>query len=292
MDEQHVSRRRFLRGASVVAGTALPLLGTARARAASAFPVNIDATQLVYHNFIIPGQTGWINANVVQTLPLAPGRYNFQIASGYYADFWFDVTPGGTVDYDAAFDAFLGGRGTSTLTITGFAVTIDARYLSGSGVLLVVGGADWITYATVRMVPASYYSVQQGSGVVADLQFKLGLDGTFAYDPAYNGFLRGSGTSTLEFLGYPLLVDARAAGGAGVLIQTVWGMPFATTSVQYACLLPAAYYALQVNSGIVTNAAFRLDTNGVFSFDPALAPYLALDTFNGLTRLRALGPLP
>jgi hypothetical protein len=202
----------------------------------------------------------------------------------------------GTVDYDHSFDAFLSGRGTSTLTVNGFAVTLDARYLSGSGVLLVVGGADWIAYRTVRMVPASYYSVQQGSGVVADFQFKLGLDGHFAYQPAYDygagGFLRGNGTSTLEFLGYPILVDARAAGGAGLTIQTIWGMPFAYTAVQFANLLPASYFALQVNSGVVTNAQFKLSASGVFSFSPSLAPYLALDTFDGLTRLRALGPLP
>jgi hypothetical protein len=294
--KKQLSRRRFLRGASVIAGAAVPFIGTSRASAASTFPIRIDATQLVYHNFIIPGQTGWISARSVQTLPLAPGRYNFQIASGYYADFSFQVTPAGTVDYDPAFNAFLGGRGSSTLTIAGFPVTLDARYLSGAGVLLVVGGADWIAHRTVRMVPASHYSVQQGSGQVADFRFKIGLDGKFAYQPAHEysagGFLRGNGSSTLEFLGYPLLVDARAAGGAGLTIHPIWGMPFTTTAVQYANLLPAASFSLQVNSGVVTNARFSLNTSGVFSIAPSLAPYLALDTFNGLRRLRALGPLP
>ena len=47
--------------------------------------------------------------------------------------------------------------------------------------LLVTPGVAWITYSTCRMLPASYYSVQQGSGVVADFNFKLGVDGHWSY---------------------------------------------------------------------------------------------------------------
>ena len=165
----------------------------------STFSIQIDATQLVYRYFIIPGKTpDWVSSRTIQTLTLEPGTYNFQIGSGYYADFTFSVTPTGTVDYDASFDAFLSGRGNPTLTIAGFPVTLDARYLSGSGVLLVIPATneDWITYKTCRMVPASSYSVQQGSGVVTSFTFKLGLDGNFSYDPCYDissgGFLAGN----------------------------------------------------------------------------------------------------
>jgi len=65
------------------------------------------------------------------------------------------------------------------LRIDGLVVTLDARYLSGSGVLLVapLTSDDWISYKTVRMVPASYYSVQQGSGEVGNFSFKLASTG-------------------------------------------------------------------------------------------------------------------
>ena len=67
------------------------------------------------------------------------------------------------------------------------------------------------------MVPASAYAVQRRSGLVSDFVFRLGLDGRFAYDAAYDisrrGFLAGNGTSTLELQGYPLLVDARSSRG-------------------------------------------------------------------------------
>jgi hypothetical protein len=131
--------------------------------------------------------------------------------------------------------------------------------------------------------------------VVANFTLKLGVDGRWVYnaplDVGAGGFLSGQGTSTLTIFGYPILVDARAAGGTGVVVQTVWGMPFSTTSVEYACLLPAQYYALQVRSGVVSNASFSLGTNGAFAIDPGATSLLALDTFNGLRRLRVIAPL-
>src|SRR5262249_60612749 len=100
----------------------------------------------------------------------------------------FEVTQEGTIAFDPAYASFLAGAGSACLTITGLPVTIDARYLSGSGVLLVTPSTseDWIALKTCRMVPASHYRVQQGSGVVASFEFALGIDGTISYDPAYD----------------------------------------------------------------------------------------------------------
>jgi len=298
--EALIDRRKALRGAAGLAATMLTaaVTGSVAHASVATFPVSIDATQLMYRYFVIPGVTsGWVDSRAVQTFNLAPGQYAFQIASGYYADFTFTVTATGTVDYSTSFNSFLSGRGTNTLRINGLVVTLDARYLSGSGVLLVapLTNDDWISYKTVRMVPASYYSVQQGSGEVANFAFKLGLDGNWSYSNAYDvsagGFLAGNGSSTLTFLGYPLLVDARAAGGTGVTIQPIWGMPFNTTSVEYACLLPAQSFALQVRSGVVSSATFSLSPSGAFAISPSAASMIALDSFNGLRRLRATAAL-
>jgi hypothetical protein len=298
--EALIDRRKALRGAAGLAATMLgaALTGSVAHATATTFPVSIDATQLMYRYFVIPGVTGgWVDSRTVQTFNLAPGQYNFQIGSGYYADFTFSVSTTGTVDYSTSFNNFLSGRGTNTLKINGLVVTLDARYLSGSGVLLVapLTNDDWISYKTVRMVPASYYSVQQGSGEVANFSFKLGIDGNWSYSNAYDvsagGFLAGTGSSTLTFFGYPLLVDARAAGGTGVTIQPIWGMPFSTTSVEYACLLPAQSFALQVRSGVVSAASFSLSPTGVFAISPSATSLIALDAFDGLTRLRAIAAL-
>ena len=300
--DARAERRDVLRGAFGLAAGALGAglaagLGTSIAHASGGtFPVKIDATPLVYRYFVIPGVTNtWVDSRTVQSFDLAPGVYSFQIASGYYADFTFRVTPLGTIDYDVAYNGFLSGRNTSTLTIAGLSVTLDARYLSGSGVLLVIPTTDWITFATCRMVPASYYSVQQGSGVVADFNFQLDVNGHWQYKAPYDvlngGFLAGAGSSTLGFYGYPLLVDARAAGGTGVTVQTIWGMPFSTTSVEAANLLPAQYFALQVRSGIVSQATFSLSQKGVFTIDSGAMSLLSLDTFHGLQRMNVIAPL-
>jgi hypothetical protein len=298
-----VGRRNLLRGAAALAAgaasaTLINLGGSVAMAAPATFPIKVDATRLFYRYFIIPGVTpNWTDSRTVQTFDLAPGQYAFQIASGYYADFTFRVTSTGLVDYDAGFNGFLSGRNTATLGVDGLVVTLDARYLSGSGVLLVapLTSEDWISYRTVRLVPASYYSVQQGSGEVVNFSFKLGVDGHFSYagtyDIASGGFVSGNGTSVLTFFGYPVLIDARAADGTGVTVQPIWGMPFSTTSVEYACLLPAQSFALQVRSGVVSQASFSLGTNGAFVVDPSATSLLTLDTFNGLRRLKVIAPL-
>ncbi len=295
-------RRDVLRGALGLAagalGATLAAGSVAQASPSSGFAIKIDATPLVYRDFIIPGVTNdWVDSRTIQSLVVAPGLYSFQVASGYFADFTFSVTPRGTIDYDTAYDAFLGGRGTSTLTINGFQVTLDARYLSGSGVLLVIPATndDWITYKQCRMVPASYYSVQQGSGEVANFSFKLGLDGHWSYDAAHDvtggGFLAGRGTATLAFYGYPLLIDARAAGGWGVTVVPIWGMPFSLTSVAYANLLPASNFSLLVHSGVVSPASFSLAPDGTFAIASGATSLLQLDTYHGLRRLTVVKPL-
>src|ERR1700730_17774677 len=168
--DARAERRDVLRGALGLAagagGAGVGGLGGSVAHASPAtFPIKIDATKLVYRYFVIPGVTSnWVDSRTVQSFNLAPGEYSFQIASGYYADFTFSVTSIGTIDFNSTYNGFLSGRNSTTLTIDGLNVTLDARYLSGSGVLLVVPFTNdvWITYKTCRMVPASYYSVQQG----------------------------------------------------------------------------------------------------------------------------------
>lgn len=269
------------------------------------FSIQIDATQLFYRFFIIPGITpDWIDSRAIQTLDLDPGVYSFQISPGQYADFSFEITPMGKVNYDKQFDSFLSGRDTSTLTVAGLEVTIDAQYLSGPGVLLVcpLTHDDWISKRTVRLVPASFYRVQQGPAVVCELVFAIKLDGTFSYDPsidlAAGGFLKGNNTNRLEFYGYPILIDSRISINAqsndpeparGIIIQPI-DTPLATTGVLYVDLLPAKGFRLQNKGGIVSTAIFDLSVNGTFSFAPTLP--LTLDTFNGLNRLTTTGPLP
>jgi hypothetical protein len=265
---------------------------------AAAATIEIDATRLFYSHYQIPGITpDWLESrSTVRALEMPQGTYHFQIASGYYADFTFRVTAVGTVEYDEAYEPFLDGHGSSRLVIDGFEVTLDARYLSNAGVLMVVTTNEWVLHRTVRLVPASHYRVQQGSGIVGDFEFALDLHGRFQYnqglDVTAGGFLGGRGTSTMQFLGYPLLIDTREGGGEFLLLNPIWGMPLYPAKVAYVSLLPAPRFMLQTRGGAMTIGEFSLDRSGVFGLAAGLDTYLALDRFHGLRRLRATRELP
>lgn len=170
-------------------------------------------------------------------------------------------------------------------------MTLDARYLTGLGIIWAnIPQTGWMQLRSCRLLPFSHYDVQQGSGVVCDIKFALDGAGRFRYAPALGhaagGPLKGDGTTRLEFLGFPLIVDARRAGGAGVMVHPIaWGVPFAYSGVVCLVMLPARFFRLQFESGIVTEDGFDLSPAGEFTLTDVPPPNLSLDTFHGLARL-------
>ncbi|HEY0641127.1 MAG TPA: hypothetical protein VGD67_26140 [Pseudonocardiaceae bacterium] len=284
----------MLRRAVVVVLAAVGAAGllAPSAAAQAEFQVEIDARGLAARLFSVYPMTGFLDSAVVQTVTLPSGVDHRIWTYSPAADFMFRVDGAGNIDYPAEFEHFLDGDGTNRLTLVGLPVTVDARYLPGLGVLPVQAGNtrdDFISHETVRLLPSTVYYWQQGSGRTVNFRAALRRDGTWWYDARFDGYMAGRGTGTLTFYGYPLIVDARAAGGTGVLVHPVAGLAFDTSGVQTVVLLPADPYHLQVRAGVVAEPDFRLDDNGVFSFD-AGAPF-ALDTFDGLTRLTVTGPI-
>jgi hypothetical protein len=257
--------------------------------------VRIDGSALFSRFFYVYGVTGWLDAHQVQTVTLDEGR-NYQVAAGASpADFTFSVDSAGHVQYAAEDGTFLAGAGSDTLLLEGLDATVDARYLSGSGVLIAnvpPNNDDWLQYKTVRLLPAPIYTFQQGSGVVVNFHTALRRDGTWSYDPRYDieqgGYVAGNGTSTLVLHGFVLLVDGRSAGGTGILVQSVWGLPFSFSGVQTVVLLPAGF-GLQVRGGDVPRARFAMDDRGEITFDPTMP--LAVDRYDGVRRLTVTAPL-
>jgi hypothetical protein len=274
----------------------------------SDFPITIDATPL-YHESPIPHHeqlslarggnagTDWFQTKEIQHVLLEPDKYRFQIGSGLFAAFNFSVTPEGLVDYDTSFDNFISGRGTSQLTLKGVEVSFDRSYLTGPVLYLIelAWQSDPITTnRPVTLLPAEY-SLIVGSGMRASFNFELKGDGTFALnkDPTYEinpndgsgGFLKGGGTNKLEFLGYPVLLDARfATGGNGVGLEDV-GLPFVTSAVQFANLLPASY-AVSYNSNGPVTTPFSIDVQGNIILPPEVnPPLIQVKKFHNLTLL-------
>ncbi|NKE56711.1 hypothetical protein FXN61_07635 [Lentzea sp. PSKA42] len=250
--------------------------------------INIDARPLMFRDFIITNRTSWLDSRTVQSLQLGPGSYPFQVAAPIA--FYFTITPAGTVDYPAELEEFLSGKGTRTLRVEGVIITIDARALNtGAGVLMAyaTNHNDWIVCRRVRILPARSYAVQQGGGHVVSFQFEVTRDGRVLFDPGL-GFVRGNGTSTVEFLGYLLHVDARAANGTGLQVLHVWGLPFSFTKQQTVRLLPTSSHYLQVVGGKVSDAKFTLQNNGSITLNHDA---LALDSEGGVRVVTVTRPL-
>ncbi|MBV9358922.1 MAG: hypothetical protein JO023_25730 [Chloroflexi bacterium] len=226
------------------------------------------------------------------SVDLPPGGYEVIVASAVVADVTFTVTAQGTVEFDASFDTFMSGRGTSTLAITGFEITFDARYLSGPTTLFVLPDPVQVLNTRIRLLPAHSYELEQGSGSVEHWPLTITRQGSVEYDPAFDiaqgGFLAGRGTSNLQLLGYPLLVDARASGASSVGLVPTGNVTFSSRDVTFVNLLPTDQVALQLDN---VRLPFVLDLNGHFHVAPAQAHLARFDHFHGLARMTVLQPL-
>jgi hypothetical protein len=257
--------------------------------------IQIDATRLYYPEFQIPGFTNFLDSRMLQTIPLAPGSYDFQVAAGSIA-FQFQVTDDCTLDYSPDFDTFLQGRGTSQLIVNGLEVTIDARYLSGIGVI-VDGNASpfpppslqFLQYGTIRLLPSIAIQVLQGSALVASFTYGLDVNGKFFYDSAYDlsngGFLEGQNTSTLVFYGYPIVIDTRAAGTSLLLLGDIPSCQ--VNSVLLVNLLPANGIHLNTDTLGITRSSFGVALDGKLLVEPSSVASFVVGLFKGIPRIEA-----
>ena len=264
--------RFVVRVIGIIVAAGLSVVAIAQPQAPSRFPINIDATQLFFPFFSIFGVTPLTDARRVQAVQLAPGEYHYQFQSGDLGDFTFIVTANGTVDYDHKFDAFLNGRGTTTLQLTGFEVTLDALSLTGAdnggGVQLTAAEGEWIQRKTMRLLPQRFYLLQQVQA--SSIHFGLQQDGRFSYDPADDatngGALSGAGTTTLTFKGHPVSVDASAVSRF-LLINGVAGAKPVQNGKTTVVVLPATGFFLQLDGGM-TDLMFTVGAHGEVMLDP------------------------
>ncbi|MFD7626319.1 hypothetical protein ACFV7Q_09760, partial [Streptomyces sp. NPDC059851] len=143
--------------------------------------IRIDARSLS-SKFLIGGHTDApVDGTTITSFALGPGTYAF-LQTGS-AGFNFDVTPDGHVAYDPAHDGFLGGRGTDTLIVRGFATTIDGRALSHDLTLFLLGNADVLSRTSTHqltLIPGTYAIAL--AGAFADFRFTLDTEGRISLD--------------------------------------------------------------------------------------------------------------
>ena len=264
----------------------------------STFRIQIDATNpdLPFRNFLITEVGQILDATVIQNVVLESAKnFHFQIQSGVLPDWTFRVNDSGNIEYNEEFDithgGFLAGRGTTTLTLLGYQVTFDARNLSGGSVVMNVLGEKFgfISFKTLRLLPQRNYQVIQGSGTAADFPFAVTLPsstsiaGVFDYDPQFDicheprGFAAGRGTALLQFLGYPIFINACVAGVR--VISNV--QQIQVNRIQLMTLLPGTgNYQLVVVRGVgdAAHLDFFLNRSGDItevSVDPPTESFLS-----------------
>jgi predicted secreted protein len=161
--------------------------------------------------------------------------------------------------------------------VQSFTINIDGRALShdllpiGSGI---VGTSTFLSRATVNqltVIPATGYGFQPGSGIVADLQYGVGRDGSIQLDPKFAAFASASG-NTLTIRGHTINIDGRALSH-DLLPLGIAGpgtfLPRAT--VNQLTVIPATGYGFQPGSGIVADLEYGVGRDGSIQLDPDLA---------------------
>ncbi|MQY27302.1 galactose oxidase early set domain-containing protein [Nocardia aurantia] len=171
--------------------------------------VRIDTGTLAYPKFLIPGHIDDpVDGGAGVTVSLEPGHYRFDQSGPGFA---FEITVAGLIEYSAANDQFLTGRGTDVLTVTGFPVTVNLTGLSHDLAPRITGNPGPLTRSgphVLRLVPGTYrYLLARG---LADFSFVVKADGTLGFsDPALNGCARIEGR-TLTITGYAVTFDLTA----------------------------------------------------------------------------------
>jgi hypothetical protein len=236
------------------------------------FPIAIDTSALSIKHFRIPEQqppppTDFQDGSLSPTVILPAGTYSFQQDSGNIASFQFEVTATGTLNYPPQFDTFLSGRGTSTLKLNGFAITLDGTALSHG--LLLSNTTDFFMSDSVHnlvLVPAPFYIFLAGSGIVANFTFQIDLDGHVVFDPKFAGFADGSGSKNLTIRGFVVGIDGRRL--TQELLPLIDRTPndfLPATVVNFLTLIPSDIYGFQVGS-IGSDMTFVVGLDGLIDF--------------------------
>jgi hypothetical protein len=252
-------------------------------------PITIDATALsapeAFVSYLPLFPTSALKAfRLLPTLD-AEHPYGLTAAQGVIG---FLVTREGLVDFDASYDAVLGGRGTATLVVQGAPITIDATALSAPEAYL----SYLPPFATVsakpfRLLPTAdadhTYGLTAAQGVIGFLVTRAGL---VDYDASYNAVLGGRGTSTLVAQGAPIVIDATALGDMEA--NLVYMPAFSTTSPVTRRVLPNldAEHATGFSSSVF-NFVFVVTKTGTIDYDVSLNQSLAGRGTTTLTILNA-----
>lgn len=254
------------------------------------FQIVIDAAVQSSPNLVLDGFASRLDRSAANTFALPVGTYSIYLAASRpAAAFSFDVSNVGLIDYAIGFDVgeggFLSGRGSNTLGLVGFDITVNTAQLAA--VSWIIGDVTpWTPGRSVlalRLLPGDYPFVQ-GNGAIPDAEFEVRPNGTIDFAATSDGFLFGRGTSTFKVLGLPVTVDATRLSSLAfaIFITTGW---LANSTSHVLNLLPG-HYDFQQGNGVVPEAAFDVRLDGTVDYAASSDPCLA---GRGTSTFRLLG---
>jgi phenolic acid decarboxylase len=151
--------------------------------------VQIDASSLSAPTFDVNYIRAAVPSSAAISLTLLPGDHAVLYNAGAsQPSVTFTVTNAGTVDYAAALDGVLSGRGTSTLLVNGRTIQVNS---ASTYQVSYVG--TFAASSSVTLLPGAH-------GVVAgscQFTFSIMSDGTLSYNASLYPYLTGAGTATL-----------------------------------------------------------------------------------------------
>ncbi len=241
--------------------------------------VTIDAQAIAGSSLILDYYTVEPNAKPF-LVGLLPGAHLLQALDGH-SSVAFTVNPDGTVSYNPSLQGILTGQGTEQLTVNGDAVTIDARAITGSSLILdYYSDEPNATPFLVGLLPGAH--ILQALDGQSSVAFTVNPDGTVSYDPSLQGILTGQGTGHLTVQGVAVAIDAQAITGSSLTLDYYTDEPNAKPFLVH--LLPGAHI-LQALDG-QSSVAFAVNADGTVSYDSSLQGIL---TGQGTSQLTVRG---
>jgi hypothetical protein len=170
------------------------------------------------------------------------------------------VAADGNVSYDPNLEGILSGNGTTSLSVNGVAVQIDASALSGTCLTLDNAAYDSTALLNLQLLPGRHV-LKNGS---APISFTVNTDGTVSYDPALEGVFSGSGSGTLAVHGVSLTVDATVLGGTPLNLDSI---AYDSSAPLNLNVLPGQHF---IQGGDGTTYSFTVNLDGTVNYDPSL----------------------
>jgi hypothetical protein len=228
-------------------------------------PITVNATALSLSLLDINARSDLFQTDKPFQATVLPGKGLFLDDDGsQYVT--FNVSDNDKLSYSTAENGVLSGAGTSTLTIDGRTITINATALSIPTLIINGNSVDFQTDASFKatVLPGNNYNLlDAGNSLGAYVTFSVAANGTVTYPASENGVLAGSGSTTLTVKGCKVNFNATDLSLTEVILNEE--LDFSTTSKFSTTLLPGTNYVLGADTD--TYFTFTVQDNDTVSYN-------------------------